>query len=99
MSILKKIFLILFVVVGIGQLKAQTVPVGTSSIEDYYRRMQLMGEPDSTISFTIRPLFSDHLMNTSNVFDPDSSLKQEHWKNLNWSLKSNKLKYVVLTND
>lgn len=84
---MKKILLFLFVFLGIAQIKAQTVPVGTS-IEDYYRRMQLMGELDTTVSFTIRPLFPESLRSTSNVFDPDSSLQKDHWLNLNRSLKS-----------
>ncbi len=88
---MKNIFLFLFIFAGITQIKAQTVPVGTTSIEDYYRRMQLMGELDSTISFTVRPLSPKNLMNTNNVFDPDTSLEQDHWLNLNHSLKSNKL--------
>lgn len=34
---------------------AQNLPVG-SKMEDYYRRMQLIGDLDSSISFTLRPL-------------------------------------------
>ncbi|HCN83507.1 MAG TPA: hypothetical protein DIT07_07765, partial [Sphingobacteriaceae bacterium] len=36
---------------------AQSLPVGTPALEEYYRRLQLLGEIDSTISFTVRPLF------------------------------------------
>jgi hypothetical protein len=35
---------------------AQSIPVGFQPFEDYYRRKQLNGELDSTLSFTIRPL-------------------------------------------
>lgn len=35
---------------------SQRILVG-SNVEDYYRRQQLLGNLDSTISFTIRPLF------------------------------------------
>ncbi|WP_276359536.1 capsule assembly Wzi family protein [Daejeonella sp. H1SJ63] len=35
---------------------AQSIPVGFQPFEDYYRRQQLNGELDSTLSFTIRPL-------------------------------------------
>ena len=37
---------------------AQSIPVGTPVMEDYYRRQQLLGNIDSTISFTSRPFFS-----------------------------------------
>lgn len=52
-------------------LNAQTLPVGTQVIEDYYRRSQLLGDLDSTISFTIRPLFPVS-MNAKNSFNGDS---------------------------
>lgn len=39
------------------RVNAQSLPVGTQVLEDYYRRSQLLGELDSTVSFTIRPLF------------------------------------------
>lgn len=42
---------------GNQNVSAQSLSVG-STIEDYYRRKQLTGDLDSTISFTIRPLFS-----------------------------------------
>ena len=35
---------------------AQSIPVGFQPFEDYYRRKQLNGELDSTLSFTIRPV-------------------------------------------
>lgn len=35
---------------------AQTVPVGTLMLDDYYRRAQLLGKVDSSISFNVRPL-------------------------------------------
>lgn len=38
-------------------LFAQSLPLGTQVIEDYYLRKQLNGELDSTISFTVRPVF------------------------------------------
>jgi len=35
---------------------AQSLPVGSAALEDYYRRAQLLGKLDSNISFTVRPL-------------------------------------------
>ncbi len=37
-------------------VNAQTIPVGTPFLEDYYRREQLLGRLDSSISFNVRPL-------------------------------------------
>jgi hypothetical protein len=56
---------------------AQSLPVGTVGIEDYYRREQLLGKLDSTISFSIRPLFPTASLKIDDVFDPDSTLKHD----------------------
>ncbi len=85
---MKKIFLFLFILIGTTQIKGQTVPVGIASLEEYYRRMQLMGDLDSTISFTVRPLSPENLRNNNDVFDPDNSLQDDHWLNFNQSQKS-----------
>lgn len=60
-------------------VKAQSLPVGTPVLDDYYRRQQLLGKVDSNISFTVRPLFSGPALKTHDVFDPDSTLKNDHW--------------------
>lgn len=49
---------------------AQSLPVGTIGVEDYYRRAQLYGAADTNVSFTVRPLFpgqinSDHINDIS----------------------------------
>lgn len=56
-------------------VKAQSLPVGAPVLEDYYRRKQLLDELDSTISFSVRPIFPAVAFKVNNVFDPDSSLK------------------------
>ncbi len=82
---MKKIFFILCVVyaftVGLLQNKvnAQSVPVGMPVLDDYYRRMQLLGKVDSTVSFTLRPIISAATLKVSNAFDPDSTFKRDHW--------------------
>uniref|UniRef100_F4C897 Capsule assembly Wzi family protein n=1 Tax=Sphingobacterium sp. (strain 21) TaxID=743722 RepID=F4C897_SPHS2 len=68
--------------VAISNLRAQTLPVGTPVLEDYYRRLQLLGKVDSTISFNIRPLTLQALQRR-NIFDPDSNLTKDNsivWK-------------------
>lgn len=56
----------------------QSIPVGTPVIEDYYRRAQLLGEVDSNYSFSIRPFYPDAKFK-KNIYDPDSSLKNDSW--------------------
>ncbi len=57
----------------------QNLNVGTPSFEEYYRRSQLIGKVDSTISFTIRPLLRSSIADRDSNFDrlgyfvPDSS--------------------------
>jgi len=75
---MKKIFLIISLVSSIaatllpGWAKAQSLPVGTPVLDDYYRRMQLLGKVDSN-------LFPAYKSKIDDVYDPDSSLKRDHW--------------------
>lgn len=64
---------------------AQTVPVGTPVIEDYYRLLQLNGELDSSISFSLRPLTASALskMAGDNIFRPDTNRRDSSW--LKWN--------------
>ena len=79
----RKIFYIVSII-GIISLPnfstAQSLPVGTPTLEDAYRRAQLLGEVDSSISFTSRPLFPIASMKVSNVFDPKSKLGKDQMK-------------------
>ncbi|WP_460538935.1 capsule assembly Wzi family protein [Echinicola sediminis] len=50
------LFLILFSAL-LGRVKAQSVPVGLSVVDDYVRRAQLLGEIDPSVSFTLRPVY------------------------------------------
>jgi hypothetical protein len=59
--------------------KAQALSVGTNVIDDYYRRAQLLGKVDSNISFTIRPIFPATASMPQDAYDPDSTLKKDHW--------------------
>lgn len=72
----KKLFLfVLFCGLSFNGI-AQTIGVGTPVLEDYYRRLQLMGKLDSSISFSIRPLSAEALKQ-DNIYDPDGSLALE----------------------
>lgn len=59
--------------------KSQSLPVGTPVLEDALRRGQLLGEIDSSISFTSRPLFPTASMKLTNTFDPYNTLEEERW--------------------
>jgi len=51
-----------------GLVIAQSLPVGTIVLEDAYRRAQLLGQVDSTISFTSRPFFPQISINLKSGF-------------------------------
>lgn len=52
---------------------AQSLSVNRMNLNEYYRRQQLLGNIDSTLSFTFRPLFSEAL-GVENIYDPENSL-------------------------
>ncbi|KQN34078.1 hypothetical protein ASE92_15740 [Pedobacter sp. Leaf41] len=76
---------------------SQSLPVGSQALEDYYRRAQLAGKLDSTVSFTIRPLipsaafkikdfaYPDSLEQRYNLLDADHSGVSKNGK-LKWQL-------------
>lgn len=66
-------------VISYNKVRAQSLPVGTPVLDDYYRRMQLLGKIDSNISFTIRPTSFQSPSNRYNVYDPDGTLAKDHW--------------------
>lgn len=54
------------------QVQAQVLPVGTQVLEDKYRRDQLLGKLDSSISFMIRPL-TNAALRQADIFGVDSN--------------------------
>jgi len=72
-----KIFLIIILVGSFQcQLNAQTIPVGAVGLEDYYRRAQLLGQADSSISLMIRPILPKLSFRAKDVFYQDSTEKR-----------------------
>lgn len=57
--------------------KAQSLPIGTPILEDAYRRAQLLGQIDSSISFTSRPFFPEVALKLKDGFDPFNVLDNE----------------------
>ena len=76
-------------------LQAQSLPIGMPVLEDVYRRAQLLGQLDSTVSFTSRPLFTSALRKQKDVFDPDSSLVNERWTKFDGTLRFGGNKGVI----
>src|SRR5690606_22942627 len=69
MSQKKHLFSLLLLLLASYSSFSQVLPVGTPVLEDKYRRDQLLGLVDSSISFVIRPLTAAALGRT-NLFDP-----------------------------
>lgn len=69
---LYSILVLILVLSGLSS-QAQTIPVGMPIFEDYYRRAQLLGKFDETVSFASRPLFPSSVYGMD-FFDPDSTL-------------------------
>jgi len=75
------LLMLLFFAAGSFKSFSQTIPVGTPVLEDYYRRMQLLGRADSLLSFTIRPLTPEGLKN-SDILIPNQVGDSSNWKAL-----------------
>ncbi|WP_423147450.1 capsule assembly Wzi family protein [Rubrolithibacter danxiaensis] len=74
----------------LNPVNAQPLPAGMPVLEDVYRRAQLNGDIDSTLSFTIRPIFPVSSLKSNNTFDPDSTLQRERWIEFSGLLQSSK---------
>lgn len=69
-----KVFVFTAFLVAINYLAvySQSLPVGTPGFEDFYRRAQLTGNVDSSVSFTVRPVYPYQIKITPNSSNPDS---------------------------
>jgi hypothetical protein len=76
MKKLSVVFVLCIIVCLMTQTRviAQSLPVGTPVLDDYYRRMQLLNKADSNLSFTIRPFYLPVNSATRNVYHPDTAL-------------------------
>lgn len=74
--IMKKyiVILITLLVFTSEMVFSQSLSVNMGFLNEYYRRQQLLGNIDPSISFTNRPLFSETL-NIDNIYDPESRLE------------------------
>ncbi|HQD09909.1 MAG TPA: capsule assembly Wzi family protein [Flavihumibacter sp.] len=60
--------LLLFIFAASQPLLAQSLPVGSSILEDYFRREQIKGERDSLVSFLVRPLVARNKAAADSLF-------------------------------
>jgi len=79
-------------------IQAQSLPVGTVALEDFYRRSQLNGLGDSSVSHTIRPLFSGSSTTIGNLYFPDSTSQTDLLKvgYTRWITEDGKFKASIL---
>lgn len=98
MRIIKIAAIVVLILFAQLTIRAQSLPVGTIALEDYYRRAQLLNQADSSISFTVRPLFPNQINNRANVFYPDSDERRYNLLNANssWLSKNKKLSVLLL---
>jgi hypothetical protein len=76
MKIIRTLTVIVLLLSLKHELRAQTLPVGTVGLEDYYRRAQLMGQADSSVSMMIRPILPKLSFKAKDVFYQDSTEKR-----------------------
>ena len=98
MRIIKIAAIVVLILFAQLTIRAQSLPVGTVALEDYYRRAQLLNQADSSISFTVRPIFPNQINNRANVFYPDSNERHYNLLNANssWLSKNKKLSVLLL---
>src|SRR5690606_5881002 len=74
---------------------SQTLPVGTPVLEDYYRREQVKGKLDPSISFMTRPLTEAALSSGPNGINyPDSLQNRLLWRSNNTHVRGELLPIV-----
>jgi hypothetical protein len=76
---------------------SQSLPIGTPGVEDYYRRAQLSGFADSSVSFTVRPVFPQVINKNIDTYYPDSNERRYNMMNATSSwIRYGKLKINLL---
>ncbi|MBD1392313.1 capsule assembly Wzi family protein [Mucilaginibacter glaciei] len=98
MRVLKFILVCLFLQFAKTTSYGQTLPVGATAVEDYYRNGQLLGLTDTNVSFTVRPIFPALLKGRRNAYYPDTTELRYNLLNADgqWQQKGSKLKISLL---
>jgi hypothetical protein len=79
---MRRIFFTLIILIAVFKVNAQSIPVGIPDLDDYYRRQQLLGKVDSNLSFTVRPISPRYNSEIGDIYDPDGTVKKNHWTQL-----------------
>jgi hypothetical protein len=74
---------------------AQSLSTGTLVLEDYYRRLQLLGKISTDHSFVSYPLFPVEAFGKQNPFDPENNLKNSRFTKFDGNIKLFNSKYVI----
>jgi hypothetical protein len=77
---------------------AQSLPVGTAVLEDYYRRAQLLGITDTNVSLTVRPIFPNFIKKGTDAYFPDTTERRYGLLNSKglWQTNNKKLTFSLL---
>lgn len=67
------IILLTLLLIYSGVLMSQSLSVNMMNLNEYYHRQQLLGKIDSTLSLSIRPLYTEAL-SIHNIYDPGDRL-------------------------
>ena len=78
-------FLSLIVFTGLIALNCngQAIPVGTTVLNEAMRNRQLLGQVDSSLSFSVMPIFPKNIFNISGLTNFNTTLDKEKWGNSN----------------
>lgn len=98
MKIIKTILAFTILISFQYTLVAQTIPVGAVALDDYYRRAQLLGEADSSVSLMVRPIFPKLSFKAKDVFYQDSTERRYNLMNTSsvYRSKNGKLEVSLL---
>ncbi len=88
--------IVFFVLLSKLDVLAQSLPVGTS-LEDYYRRTQLLGTIDSSVSFTIKPVNPYYIKKDIQAYYPDSLKYGDLHTQNTWISKNGKARAELLS--
>jgi hypothetical protein len=88
---------ILLIVVKFN-VHAQSLPVGTPALEDYYRRAQLLGITDTNVSFTVRPIFPNFIKKEADAYYLDTTERRDNLINMpgSWQFDHKNIKFSLL---
>jgi hypothetical protein len=95
MKLIKLTFICTLIIFVKFNVHAQSLPVGTAVLEDYYRRAQLLRVTDSNVSFTVRPIFPNFIKKGADAYYPDTAERRYDLLNAKGLWQSNNKKLTL----